>query len=91
MAARSTHNDQWMFEPVFAQIKTNRHIDRFRTRRTRRARSEWRLIAATHNLLLDPGGLQRVTVELKSRELCGTASRERVARVSRRAYGAPAA
>ncbi len=42
---------QCMVEPVFAQIKANRRIDRFKRRRRAAARSEWRLIAATHNLL----------------------------------------
>ena len=42
---------QWMVEPVFAQIKTNRRIDRFKRRGQAAARSEWRLITATHNLL----------------------------------------
>jgi len=42
---------QWMVEPVFAQIKANRRIDRFQRRGLAAARSEWRLIAATHNLL----------------------------------------
>jgi hypothetical protein len=42
---------QWMVEPVFAQIKTNRRINRFKRRGLAAARSEWRLIAATHNLL----------------------------------------
>ena len=40
-----------MVEPVFAQIKANRRIDRFKRRGRAAARSEWRLIAATHNLL----------------------------------------
>ncbi|MGI8727720.1 MAG: transposase [Solirubrobacterales bacterium] len=40
-----------MIEPVFAQIKANRRIDRFERRGRAAARSEWRLIAATHNLL----------------------------------------
>jgi hypothetical protein len=40
-----------MIEPVFAQIKANRRIDRFKRRGRAAARSEWRLIAATHNLL----------------------------------------
>jgi len=40
-----------MVEPVFAQIKTNRRIDRFKRRGQAAARSEWRLITATHNLL----------------------------------------
>jgi transposase len=42
---------QWMIEPVFAQIKSNRRIERFKRRGRAAARSEWRLIAATHNLL----------------------------------------
>jgi Transposase DDE domain len=42
---------QWMVEPVFAQTKFNRRIDRFKRRGLAAARSEWRLIAATHNLL----------------------------------------
>jgi transposase len=40
-----------MVEPVFAQIKSNRRIDRLKRRGRAAARSEWRLIAATHNLL----------------------------------------
>ncbi len=42
---------QGMIEPVFAQVKFNRKIDRFQRRGRAAARSEWRLIAATHNLL----------------------------------------
>lgn len=42
---------QWMVEPVFGQIKANRGIGRFKRRGLAAARSEWRLIAATHNLL----------------------------------------
>jgi IS5 family transposase len=42
---------QWMVEPVFAQIKANRRIERFKRRGRAAALSEWRLIAATHNLL----------------------------------------
>ena len=38
-------------EPVFAQIKFNRKINRFQRRGRAAARSEWRLAAATHNLL----------------------------------------
>jgi transposase len=40
-----------MIEPVFAQIKANRRIGRFKRRGRAAVRSEWRLIAATHNLL----------------------------------------
>ncbi len=38
-------------EPVFGQIKYNRHIDRFMRRGRSAAHSEWRLVTATHNLL----------------------------------------
>src|SRR5450755_232152 len=38
-------------EPVFGQIKHNRGIDRFQRRGRSAVRSEWRLAAATHNLL----------------------------------------
>lgn len=38
-------------EPVFGQIKHNRGMTRLRRRGGVVARSEWRLIAATHNLL----------------------------------------
>src|SRR3954451_8560876 len=40
-----------MVEPVFAQTKHNRRIDRLQRRCRSAARSEWRLITATHNLL----------------------------------------
>ena len=40
-----------MIEPVFADTKVNRRCDRFQRRGRSAARSEWRLIAATHNLL----------------------------------------
>src|SRR5215218_9265917 len=42
---------QCMVEPVFAQIKTNRRIDRFKRRGRAAARSELRLIASIHYLL----------------------------------------
>ena len=41
---------QAMIEPVFAHTKNNRGFERFRRRGRSAARSEWRLIAATHNL-----------------------------------------
>ena len=41
---------QGMIEPVFAHTKFNRGIDRFQRRGRSAARSEWRLITATHNL-----------------------------------------
>jgi transposase len=40
-----------MIEPVFAQTKHNRRINQFQRRGRSAARSEWRLITATHNLL----------------------------------------
>jgi transposase len=40
-----------MVEPVFAQTKHNRRINQFHRRGRSAARSEWRLVAATHNLL----------------------------------------
>ena len=42
---------QAMVEPVFADIKFNRKIDRFLRRGRSAARSEWRLATASHNLL----------------------------------------
>jgi hypothetical protein len=42
---------QITIEPVFGQIKFNRQIRRFQRRGRAACRSEWRLIAATHNLL----------------------------------------
>ena len=42
---------QQMIEPVFADTKFNRRIDRFLRRGRAACRSEWRLITATHNLL----------------------------------------
>jgi hypothetical protein len=37
-------------EPVFGQIKFNRRIDRFQRRGSSACRSEWRLVATSHNL-----------------------------------------
>jgi transposase len=42
---------QPMIEPVFAQMKFNRGLDRFRRRGRGAVRTEWRLITATDNLL----------------------------------------
>ena len=42
---------QATIEPVFGQLKFNRQIGRFQRRGRAACRSEWRLIAATHNLL----------------------------------------
>ena len=43
---------QPMIEPVFAQVKFNRGLDRFRRRGRDAVHAEWRLITATHNLKL---------------------------------------
>ena len=40
-----------LVEPMFANTKYNRRLDRFRRRGRAAAHSEWRLITATHNLL----------------------------------------
>jgi transposase len=40
-----------MIEPIFGHTKANRRIERFHRRGLQAVRSEWRLIAATHNLL----------------------------------------
>jgi hypothetical protein len=45
------HKRQTMIEPVFGHTEFNRGFDRFRRRGRAAARSEWRLITATHNLL----------------------------------------
>ncbi len=42
---------QGMIEPVFADTKFNRRIDRFLRRGRSACRSEWKLITASHNLL----------------------------------------
>jgi len=42
---------QGMIEPVFADLKFNRRIDRFLRRGRGACSSEWKLAAATHNLL----------------------------------------
>jgi transposase len=42
---------QATIEPVFGQLKFNRQITRFQRRGRAACRSEWRMIAATHNLL----------------------------------------
>ncbi len=42
---------QITIEPIFGQIKFNRAIKRFQRRGRSACRSEWRLIATTHNLL----------------------------------------
>jgi len=42
---------QQMIEPIFAHTKVTRRADRFQRRGFKACRSEWRLIAATHNLL----------------------------------------
>ena len=52
-----------MIEPIFADTKFNRRCDRFQRRGRSAARSEWRLITATHNLerksrVREPGPLE---------------------------------
>jgi hypothetical protein len=42
---------QQMIEPIFARTQVIRRIDRFQRRGLLACRSEWRLTAATHNLL----------------------------------------
>ena len=42
---------QALVEPVFGDIKFNRRTDRFQRRGRSAARSEWRLITATNNLI----------------------------------------
>jgi hypothetical protein len=42
---------QPMIEPVFALVKFNQGLDRFRRRGRGAVRAEWRLITATHDLL----------------------------------------
>ena len=42
---------QRMIEPVFGNTKFNRRINRFHRRGLAACRAEWRLIAATHNLM----------------------------------------
>jgi hypothetical protein len=42
---------QQIVEPVFANIKYLRRIDRFQRRGLRACQAEWKLIASTHNLL----------------------------------------
>ena len=41
---------RWMVEPVFGDVKENRGIRRFMRRGIAACSSEWKLIAATHNL-----------------------------------------
>jgi transposase len=40
-----------VIEPIFGQIKHNRRIARFQRRGIKACRSEWRLVATTHNIL----------------------------------------
>jgi len=42
---------QQMIEPIFAQTKVARRADRFQRRGLAACRYEWRLLAASHNLL----------------------------------------
>jgi hypothetical protein len=57
-AAALYRRRQQMIEPVFAHIKNNLRAGRFSRRGLASCRAEWRLTAATHNLLkLYRGGL----------------------------------
>jgi hypothetical protein len=49
---------QELVEPMFAHTKFNRRIDRFQRRGSTGCRPEWRLIAATHNLMKLHSALQ---------------------------------
>jgi Transposase DDE domain len=49
--AQLTANAKISVEPVYGQIKYNRRTDRFMRRGRAAAQSEWRLVAATHNIL----------------------------------------
>jgi transposase len=51
---------QELVEPMFANTKFNRGFTRFARRGRAACRSEWRLIAATHNLVKLHGALQAV-------------------------------
>jgi hypothetical protein len=42
---------QQLIEPIFADTKFHRRMDRFHRRGRTAARTEWRLITATHNFL----------------------------------------
>jgi hypothetical protein len=42
---------QALVEPVFADVKFNRKVERFQRRGRSAVQSEWRLVNATHNLL----------------------------------------
>jgi hypothetical protein len=48
---RELYRTRKRVEPAFGQLKHNRRCDRFMRRGRAAARAEWRLIAATHNLL----------------------------------------
>jgi len=42
---------QQMIEPIFVQTKVTRRAERFQRRGLQACRSEWRPLAATHNLI----------------------------------------
>jgi len=66
---------QGMIEPVFADTKFNRGVDRFLRRGPAAARSEWRLTNAAHNLLKLGATPQRPQppkgLAIINRRLCG--------------------
>jgi Transposase DDE domain len=50
LGRRALPQRQGTVEPVFGQIKSNRGANRFLRRGRAAVRSEWQLLAATHNL-----------------------------------------
>ncbi len=50
-AGRASTGSAQLIEPVFGHTKHNRGFMRFHRRGRAAARTEWRLIAATHNLV----------------------------------------
>lgn len=51
LGAQLYRKRQALVEPVFADLKLNRKIDRFQRRGRSAVHSEWKLVNATHNLL----------------------------------------
>ncbi len=51
LGAQVYRRRQALVEPVFADLKFNRKIERFQRRGRSAVNSEWRLVNATHNLL----------------------------------------
>jgi Transposase DDE domain len=64
-----------MIEPVFANTKFNRRIDRFQRRGRAAARSDWRLITATHKLVKHAHAHARGRRPLRAPGRCRLAAR----------------